>query len=105
MTSTASFLLYLVRLGIHPETELTPTPPDVDWEAVAELASEQKVKAIAWDGYARLYEAGMVAVDMDKKEVKGPWLAEIYESYERRYPVYREAIGHLASFFAQHEIR
>ena len=105
MTSSASFLLYLVRLGIHPGAELAPTPADVDWEAVSELASEQKVKAIAWDGYARLYEAGMVTVDMDKKEVKGPWLAEIYESYERRYPVYRETIGHLASFFARHGIR
>ena len=105
MTSSASFLLYLVRLGIHPDAELMPTPPDVDWGAVSELASEQKVKAIAWDGYARLYDAGMVTVDMDKKEVKGPWLAEIYESYERRYPVYRATIGHLASFFAQHGIR
>jgi len=105
MTPASSFLLQLVRLGIHPDAELAPTPPDVDWEAVSELASEQKVKAIAWDGYARLYEAGMVTVDMDEKMVKGPWLAAVYETFVRKYPVYRATIGHLASVFAQHGIR
>ena len=104
MTSSASFLLYLVRLGIHPEAELVSTPADVDWEAVSNLASEQKVTAIAWDGYARLYEAGMVTVDMDRS-IKKVWLASVYEMYVLRYPVYRATIGHLASVYARHGFR
>ena len=104
MTSSASFLLYLVLLGIHPDADLSPTPPDVDWAAVADLALEQKVKAIAWDGYTRLFEAGMVTADMDM-EIKIPWMGAVLESYERVYPAYRATIGHLASFYAQHGIR
>lgn len=104
MTPTASFLLSLVRLGIHPDAELAPTPPDVDWGAVAELAAAQKVTAIVWDGYARLYEAGMVTVDMDRN-LKKQWLATVYEMYEQRYPVYRATIGHLASVYARRGFR
>ena len=104
MNSSSEILLHLVRLGIHPDAELAPTPADVDWAAVAELAAEQKVTAIAWDGYARLYEAGMVTVDMDRS-LKKQWLAMVYQSFELRYPEYRAKIGHLASFFAQHGIR
>ena len=104
MTPTSSFLLQLVRLGIHPDAELAPTPADVDWGAVAELAAAQKVTAIAWDGYARLYETGMVTVDMDRK-LKKQWLATVLQSYEQRYPVYRATIGHLARVYTRHGIR
>ncbi|MBR4228307.1 MAG: nucleotidyltransferase family protein [Bacteroidales bacterium] len=104
MDANSTFLLKLVRIGIHLDATLPPTPPDVDWEAVAKLAAEQKVTAIAWDGYARLYEAGMVTVDMDRS-LKKQWLALVYQSFELRYPEYRAKIGHLASFFAQHGIR
>lgn len=104
MTPTSSFLLQLVRLGIHPDAELTPTPADVDWEAVAELATDQNVPAIAWDGYARLYEAGMLTVDMDR-ETKKQWLGLVFESFEQRYPVYRSIISHLASVYTRHGLR
>ena len=104
MTPTSSFFLHLVRLGMHPDAELAPTPTDVDWQAVMELAIAQKVTAIAWDGYSRLYGAGMLTVDMDKT-VKKPWVATVIRSFEQRYPQYRASIGHLASFFAKHGIR
>ena len=104
MTHTSSFLLHLVRLGIHPDAELSPTPPDVDWAAVAALASEQKVTAIAWDGYSRLYEAGMVTADIDK-HYKKQWIGQVIQSYEWKYPTYRATIGHLASVYARHGIR
>ena len=105
MDPTSLALLQLVRAGIHPDAELEPTSADVDWPAVSELASAQHVKAIAWDGYARLYEAGMVTVDMDRKKVKGPWLATVYLSFEKKYPEYRAKIGHLASILARNGIR
>lgn len=104
MDTTSSFLLQLVRLGIHPDAELTTTPSDVDWAAVEELAAIQRVTAIAWDGYLRLYEAGMVTVDMDES-LKKQWLFTVFQSFEQRYPVYRATIGHLASVFARHGIR
>ncbi len=104
MDANSTFLLELVRIGIHPDATLPQTPPDIDWEAVAKLAAEQKVTAIAWDGYARLYEAGMVTVDMDRS-LKKQWLAMVYQSFELRYPVYRAKIGHLASVCARHGIR
>ena len=101
---TDSFLLTLLRLSLHPSAELSPTPPDIDWSSVRELASAQKVTAIAWDGYARLYEAGMVTVDMDRA-VKKEWLATVLQSFDQYYPRYRAAIGKLASFYAKHGIR
>ena len=104
MDTTSSFLLQLVRLGIHSDAELTPTPPEIDWAAVEEMAASQRVTAIAWDGYLRLYEAGMVTVDMDEA-VKKLWLFTVFQSFEQWYPVYRATIGHLASVFARHGIR
>lgn len=99
-----TFLLHLVRLGIHPEAELSPTPADVNWAAVAEMATEQKVTAVAWDGYSRLFEAGMVTVDMDKA-IKKQWIGKVIQSYEWKYPAYRATIGHLAAVYARHGIR
>ncbi len=104
MAPTSTFLLQLVRIGIHPDAELEPTPADVDWASVAELASAQMVKAIAWDGYARLYEAGMVTVDMDRN-LKKQWVAVVIQSFEQHYAVYRTKIGHLASFYSRYGIR
>ena len=104
MNSPSEILLHLVRLGIHPDADLAPTPADVDWAAVAEMASAQKVTAVAWDGYSRLFEVGMVTVDMDKA-VKKQWIGQVIQSYEWKYPAYRATIGHLASVYARHGIR
>lgn len=81
-----------------------PTPADVDWATVVELASAQKVAAIALDGYSKLFEAGMVTVDMDKS-LKKQWIGQVIQSYEWKYPTYRATIGHLASVYARHGIR
>ena len=86
MDTTSSFLLQLVRLGIHSDAELTPTPPEIDWAAVEEMAASQRVTAIAWDGYLRLYEAGMVTVDMDEA-VKKLWLASVFARHGIRMMV------------------
>lgn len=104
MTPTSTILLHLVRIGIHPDADLMPTPPDVDWVAVSVLASEQMVTAFALDGYSKLFEAGMVTVDMDKS-LKKQWIGQVIQSYEWKYPTYRATIGHLASVFAQRGIR
>lgn len=104
MTDSCAFLLSLVRLGMHAGTELVPVPAGVDWAALYERAGEQGVRAIAWDGYARLYEAGMVTADMDKI-TKKRWVGSLLTSAEKTYPAYRATVGHLASFYAKHGIR
>ena len=104
MLPASSFLLQLVHIGIHPDADLMPTPADIDWAAVSVLASEQMVTAITLDGYSKLFEAGMVTVDMDK-QLKKQWIGQVLQSYEWKYPTYRATIGHLASVFAQHGIR
>lgn len=103
-TCDGEFLLFLVRLGIHADAELPPTPAEVNWGTVADLASQQGVKAIAWDGYARLYEAGMVTVDMDKA-TKKQWVGSLLKASEQKYPKYRAIIGNLAAFYERHGIR
>ena len=104
MTQESTFLLSLLRLGIHPAAEGELTPADIDWQRVLDLAGTQGVVAIAWDGYSRLYEAGMVSVDMDK-QVKKQWIGRVIQSHEWKYPTYRATIGHLASFYAEHGIK
>ena len=104
MTQESSFLLTLLRLGIHPGAEEKSTPANIDWQRVLDLAGTQGVVAIAWDGYSRLYEAGMVSVDMDK-QVKKQWIGRVIQSHEWKYPTYRSTIGHLASFYAKHGIK
>lgn len=104
MIPAAAFLLHLDRIGIHPEADMAPTPVDVDWVAVAELASEQKVMVIALDGYSKLFEAEMVTADMDKS-FKKQWIGQVIQSYEWKYSTYRATIDHLASVYAQHGIR
>ena len=81
VTQVSTFLLTLIRLGIHPEAELELPPAGIDWQKVIDLAGEQGVVAIAWDGYSRLYEAGMVTVDMDK-QVKKQWIARVIQAHE-----------------------
>lgn len=104
MTKESAFLLTLVRLGIHPEADLEPTPTVIDWQAVIDLAGGQGVVAIAWDGYSRLYEGGMVTADMEPK-VKKQWIARVIQFHEWKYASYRAVIGHLASFYARHDIK
>ena len=104
MTLSVSSLLYLVRIGIHSDVDLAPMPADVDWATVVKLASAQKVTAIVMDGYSRLFDAGMVTVDMDKS-LKKQWIGQVIQSYEWKYPTYRATIGHLASVYARHGIR
>lgn len=104
MKTEATYLLSLVRLGIHPETELKPSPEAFDWQAVSDTAGKHGVKAIAWDGYSRLYEAEMVKSDMDK-QVKKQWVGNLLLATEQKYPKYRIAIGHLAAFYGKHGIR
>ncbi len=94
----------LVRLGILPDSELELSPANIDWQAVIDLAREQGVVAIAWDGYSRLYEAGMVTVDMDK-QVKKQWIARVIQAHEWKYAKYRSTIGHLASFYEKHGVK
>ena len=98
------FLLPLVRIGIHPDADLMPSPADVDWATVLELASAQKVAAITLDGYSRLFDTGMVTVDVEKP-LKKQWIGQVIQSYEWKYPTYRATIGHLASVYARHGIR
>ena len=104
MSVNQEFLVYLVQLGGHPGMEVKPSPEGADWEKVCEWAGLQGVLAVAWDGYARLYEAGMVTVDMDR-QVKKQWIARIFASYERKYGQYRSVIGHLAGFYRKHGLR
>ena len=104
MTQESTFLLTLLRLGIHRGAEEELTPADIDWQRVLDLAGTQGVVAIAWDGYSRLYESGMVSVDMDK-QVKKQWIGRVIQSHEWKYPTYRATIGHLASFYAKHGIK
>ena len=104
MTNEDVFLLTLVRLGIHSEADLESTPADIDWQALSDLAGKQGVVAIAWDGYSRLYEAGMVTVDMDK-QIKKQWIGRVIQTHEWKYPTYRATIGHLASFYEKHGIK
>lgn len=104
MTKDSVFLLSLVRLGIHPSIELEPMSTDIDWQSVFDLAMDQGVVAIAWDGYSRLYEAGMITSDMDK-QVKKQWIGRVIQSYEWKFSTYRTTIGHLASFYAKHGIK
>lgn len=104
MTQESNFLLTLLRLGIHPGAEVESTPTDIDWQAVIDLAGEQGVVAIAWDGYSRLYEAGKVTVDMDQ-QVKKQWIARVIQFHEWKYANYRSTIGHLASFYAKHGLK
>lgn len=99
-----TFLLNLIRWGIHPDAELESIPTDINWPAVFDLAKEQGVIAIAWDGYSRLYEAGLVTVDIDK-QVKKQWIAQVIQAHEWKYITYRSIIGHLASFYAKHGIK
>ena len=81
MTQESNFLLTLIRLGIHSEAELELLPAGIDWQKVIDLAGEQGVIAIAWDGYSRLYEAGMVTEDMDK-QVKKQWIARVIRAHK-----------------------
>lgn len=104
MTKESTVLLTLVRLGIHPESPLEPIVSNVEWQTVLDIAGEQSVVAIAWDGYSRLYEAGLVVEDMDK-QIKKLWIAQVIQSHEWRYLSYRTTIGHLASFYADHGIK
>ena len=104
MTQESTYLLTLVRLGIHPEAEMESMPTGIDWQKVIDLAGEQGVVAIAWDGYSRLYEAGMVTVDMDK-QVKKQWIARVIQAHEWKYAKYRSTIAHLASFYAKHGVK
>lgn len=104
MTKESTFLLTLIRLGIHPEAELEFPPAGIDWQKVIDLAGEQGVVAIAWDGYSRLYEAGMVTVDMDK-QVKKQCIARVIQAHEWKYAKYRSTIAHLASFYAKHGVK
>ena len=104
MTQESNFLLTLLRLGIHPGAEVESTPTDIDWQTVIDLAGEQGVVAIAWDGYSRLYEAGKVTADMDK-QVKKQWIARVIQFHEWKYAKYRSTIGHLASFYSKHGIK
>lgn len=104
MMNESFFLMALVRLGIHPEADVESTSVDIDWQTVFDLAGKQGVVAIAWDGYARLYEAGMLTVDMDK-QVKKQWIGHVIQTYEWKYPTYRATIGHLASIYANYGIK
>lgn len=104
MTAESVFLFTLVRLGIHQGTDLELTPADIDWRAVMELAKGQGVAAVAWDGYSRLYEAGMVTADMDAK-AKGQWIAWVIQYHEWKYSSYRTTIDHLAAFYTKHGIK
>ncbi len=81
MTQDFTFLLTLIRLCIHPEAEMESMPTGIDWQKVIDLAGEQGVVAIAWDGYSLLYEAGMVTVDMDK-QVKKQWIARVIQAHK-----------------------
>ena len=104
MKDTGSSLLVLVRLGIHPTLALPVEPLFVsDWEEVYKMAITHGVAAIAFDGYSRLYNSGMIHNDMELN-LKRQWLGNMIQS-ELNYKRYEEVIGHLASFYRKENIR
>ena len=100
MEAIQQSLISLVR-----STIVEPLKPIhlIDWESLYTLATQQGVTGLAWDGYSRLYEAGLLKEDMPK-QIKKQWIAHIYE-YERRYASQERVATWMTSVFADHFIR
>lgn len=55
-TTPQKDLLSLIRLGLHPQAEWIPMHP-IDWDAVFQLAKEQSMLGIVFDGVTKLPQA------------------------------------------------
>ena len=88
-----TFLL-LVKLGIGHRCAL---PDVVDWQAIKALADKQGLTAVIVDGIEKLPDT-----KRPPKELLLQWIGEVFQSYENRYKLYRQAIAELAGWYNTH---
>ena len=101
MRELINSLLHLVRLGFG-HTENTEITENGDWVAVKNLAEKQGLSAIVLDG---IDKANNKLTNRPPKAMMLEWIGEVIQIYEARYKQYEKAIGELAGFYAQHDIK
>lgn len=87
-----------VRLGIGHA--LLDMPPELDWNSIQEIASEQGLTAIVLDGIEKA-KNNNANLDIDQ-ELLLEWIGEVMQNYEARYHQYITAISELAGFYNSH---
>ena len=87
--------LQLVRLGIGHQGSISSNI--INWNEVKTLAIRQGLSAIILDGIEKLPES-----KQPSKVILLQWIGSIFQSYERRYDLYKRAITEMAGFYNSH---
>ena len=96
-----SVLLELVKLGLGKDSE-SKIPQGIDWQGLFELAENQKVTAIAFDGINRCFEKG-AELDIDF-QTKMDWIGAA-QQVEVYYQEHERNLRDLAQFYQKHGIK
>lgn len=101
----ADFLCTLLRVALFPEEgKSIEIPQKIDWEAIYQLASEQGVLAIAWDGLNHLIRTKKINSEGHPLRLQRLQWAINVQKIETRYKRQTAALEALAAFYAQHDI-
>lgn len=101
LNTTEQMLLALLRASLHQkEVELSyfQSANDTDWKNCYQLAIEQGVMALAWDGVMKLPKELQPV-----KALKLNWYMAV-EAYERKYLHYCRTVDELSTVYAEHGI-
>ncbi len=94
-------LLCLLCTALHREVNIEDYLCEIDWPEVMDLAIEQGVGAIAFDGVNLLYDKG---VDLKiPAQTKIRWFAATQQN-ESEYLKSKKTLASLAKFFAKHSL-
>lgn len=101
LNTTEQMLFALLRASLHQkEVELSyfQSANDTDWKNCYQLAIEQGVMALAWDGVMKLPRELQPA-----KALKLNWYMAV-EAYEQKYLHYCRTVDELSRLYAEHGI-
>jgi hypothetical protein len=99
--NSVQMLLALLRASLHqrePELAFFEGVSQEDWKLCYRIASDQGVKALAWDGVMKLPKAMQPPLG-----VKVSWASSV-EAYEEEYLYYCRVADEVSRFYAAHGI-
>ena len=99
--TSEKMLFALLRSSLHerePETNFFQNVSEEDWKQCYNLAINQGVMALAWDGLLRLPKELQPV-----RRLKLPWAMAV-ERYEAKYSRYCKTVVELSEFYASHGI-
>lgn len=98
--NSQEIVLHLLRIGLGAEDSI---PTVSDWDSVYDLATEQCVLAIVFDGYVKKYDAGE-EIPQIPVPIKKKWIGASF-NVETNFTVQEKAASDMATVFARNQIR